>query len=170
MFVRQVITLYGTKQKVRVCEVLEPSEKPPQASKKPALRVVRMNSGQGRDQPFSSTLNGGNAWCQNLRILVSGPDVVQYHRVLAIPTHHVSSHFGGAFEKIEQDVWLKVGTVDVLATVAWIADDLCGVTFDRTLDSEEQAHLRHEARHSLVTRLTAEERMAAREWKVGASR
>jgi hypothetical protein len=66
---------------------------------------------------------------------------------------------------LEQDLWLKVGTIDVLATVAWIADDLCGVTFERTLDDEEQAHLRHEARHSLVTRLTPEERLAALDWK-----
>jgi hypothetical protein len=71
---------------------------------------------------------------------------------------------------LEQDLWLKVGTIDVLATVAWIADDLCGVSFDRALDAEEQAHVRHEARHALVTRLSPEERLAALDWKACTAR
>jgi hypothetical protein len=63
-----------------------------------------------------------------------------------------------------EDLWIKVGCIDRLATVAWCTDDLCGVTFDTQLEHEDLVHLRCEARNTLVVRLAPEERLAAQEW------
>jgi hypothetical protein len=62
------------------------------------------------------------------------------------------------------NLWLKVGCVDCLATVAWCDDDLFEVIFDAPLSHEDLIHLRCEARNTLVTRLAPEERVAARSW------
>ena len=63
-----------------------------------------------------------------------------------------------------EDLWIKVGVVDSLATVAWFEDDLCGINFDGPLSDEDVRHLRAEARNTLIMRLTPEERLAAQEW------
>jgi hypothetical protein len=68
---------------------------------------------------------------------------------------------------IGQDLWVKVGIIDTLATVAWEEDGLCGVTFDEPLDAEDLDHLRHEAKNTLVTWLTPEEKIAAVAWLYG---
>lgn len=68
------------------------------------------------------------------------------------------------------DLWIKVGVVDVLATVAWADEGLCGVTFDVALNDADLDHLRREAKNTLVTRLTPEERIAALDWIAGMAR
>ena len=61
-------------------------------------------------------------------------------------------------------LWIRVGCVDRLVTVAWCQDENCGVTFDTPLSREDLIHLRCEARNTLVMRLEPDERTAAREW------
>lgn len=61
-------------------------------------------------------------------------------------------------------LWIKVGCLDRLATVAWFEDGHCGITFDAPLTHEDVIHLRCEARNTLVMRLTPEEQIAARDW------
>ena len=68
------------------------------------------------------------------------------------------------------DLWLKVGCVDRLVTVAWSDGELCGVTFEPPLDHDDLIHLRCEARNTLVMRLDPEERVAAEEWIAGRER
>ena len=68
------------------------------------------------------------------------------------------------------DLWLKVGCVDRLVTVAWSDGDLCGVAFDPPLDHDDLVHLRCEARNTLVMRLDPEELVAAEEWINGRER
>ena len=63
-----------------------------------------------------------------------------------------------------QDLWIKVGVVDALASVAWAEDGECGVNFDTALSNEDLDHLRKEAKNMLVTRLTPQERLAAQGW------
>ena len=69
-----------------------------------------------------------------------------------------------------QDLWVKVGCVDTLATVAWSDGDLCGVTFDFPLNEADLDHLRREARNLLVAPVTPEERLAAQDWISGFAR
>jgi hypothetical protein len=68
------------------------------------------------------------------------------------------------------DLWIKVGVIDRLATVARCDGDLCEITFDVPLNEEDLHHLRCEARNTLVLRLTPEERLAARDWIDGLAR
>jgi hypothetical protein len=68
------------------------------------------------------------------------------------------------------DLWLKVGCVDRVVTVAWSDGELCGVTFEPPLDQDDLIHLRCEARNTLVMRLDPEERLAAEEWIAGQQR
>jgi hypothetical protein len=68
------------------------------------------------------------------------------------------------------DLWLKVGCVDRLVTVAWSDGDLSGVTFEPPLDHDDLVHLRCEARNTLVMRLDPEERAAAEDWISGQAR
>ena len=71
---------------------------------------------------------------------------------------------------VGQDLWVKVGIIDSLATVAWEREGLCGVIFETALEEEDLHHLRREARNTLVTWLTPEERVAAAAWLYGAPR
>lgn len=69
---------------------------------------------------------------------------------------------------VGQDLWVKVGIIDTLATVAWERAGLCGVTFESPLEDEDLDHLRREAKNTLVTWLTPEERIEAASWLYGA--
>ena len=71
---------------------------------------------------------------------------------------------------VGDDLWIKVGCLDRLVTIAWVADELCGVTFDVPLDHEDIIHLRCEARNTFVMRLEPDERIAAQEWIDGLAR
>jgi hypothetical protein len=68
------------------------------------------------------------------------------------------------------DLWLKVGCLDRLVTVAWRVGDLCGVTFDAPLSHDDLVHLRCEGRNTLVMRLKPEDRVAAEDWLNGRPR
>ena len=66
--------------------------------------------------------------------------------------------------KVGQDLWIKVGVIDRLATVSGREGDLCDIHFDEPLSEDDLCHLRAEARNMLVTRLSRAERLAAKEW------
>ena len=68
------------------------------------------------------------------------------------------------------DLWMKVGCLDRLVSVAWCEGDLCSVTFDVPLDHDDLVHLRFEGRNTIVMRLDPEERMAAEDWLSGRGR
>jgi hypothetical protein len=68
------------------------------------------------------------------------------------------------------DLLVRVGPVDVLATVVWHHDEACGVTFDRPVSDADVAQLRRETRWANVTQLTSEERLAAQDWLSGFAR
>ena len=68
------------------------------------------------------------------------------------------------------DLWIKVGCLDRLGTVAWREGELCGVTFAEALEHEDVIHLRCEARNTLVMRLAPEEKIAAQDWINGLRR
>jgi hypothetical protein len=72
--------------------------------------------------------------------------------------------------KSGDDLWLKVGCVDRLVTVAWCDGEQCGVTFEPPLDHDDLIHLRFEARNTLVMRLRPDELIAAQEWINGRER
>jgi len=71
---------------------------------------------------------------------------------------------------VGDDLWIKVGCLDRLVTIAWVGEELCGVTFDVPLSHEDIIHLRFEARNTLVMRLEPDERAAAQEWIDGLAR
>lgn len=66
--------------------------------------------------------------------------------------------------EVGDDLWVKVGVIDTLATVAWRKGELCGIAFDEPLGEEDLRHLRSEAKNTLVMRMTPEERAAALDW------
>lgn len=61
-------------------------------------------------------------------------------------------------------MWIKVGIVDALATVAWAEAGVCGVAFDEPLSAQDLVHLKAESRNLLITRLDPTERLAAQHW------
>ncbi len=70
----------------------------------------------------------------------------------------------------DKDVWLKIGPLDILATVVWRASDLCGVTFDTTLPDHYWSYIRREGKSISLTRLSAEQKLAFEDWQTGLAR
>jgi hypothetical protein len=68
------------------------------------------------------------------------------------------------------DIWLKVGTMNVLAAVAWSSNGHCGITFDTPLDSIQLHLLEAEGSRARYFRLTPELSMAAEDWCNGLAR
>lgn len=68
------------------------------------------------------------------------------------------------------DLLVRVGPIDVLATVVWHCSDACGVTFDQPVSEADVAQLRRENRWASVTKLSPEERLAAEDWLTGFAR
>ena len=66
--------------------------------------------------------------------------------------------------EVDSDLWLKVGGIDMLATVVWTADDLCGIAFDQPLSDAQLNQLSPEGEWTMVASLTPEERLAAEDW------
>ena len=68
------------------------------------------------------------------------------------------------------DLLMRVGPIDVLATIVWQCSDSCGVTFDTQVSDSEIAQLRRETSCASVTKLTPAERLAAEDWLTGFAR
>jgi hypothetical protein len=71
---------------------------------------------------------------------------------------------GCADVSVDDNLWIKVGLIDALAIVIWVSGDRCGVMFDRPLKHADLDHLRREAKNTLVTRITPDEKIAALAW------
>lgn len=69
-----------------------------------------------------------------------------------------------------QDVWIRVGPVDVLATVVWHQENECGVTFDVPLNPFQLHELKSRGSHSMFRKITLEQKLAADDWKSGLAR
>ena len=72
--------------------------------------------------------------------------------------------------RADHDIWLKVGAVDVLATVVWSTGEHCGVTFDKPLNALQLHHLHDEGHRARYRRVTPEEMLAAEDWCNGLAR
>jgi len=68
------------------------------------------------------------------------------------------------------DIWIKVGPVDVLATVVWHQENECGVTFDVPLSSFQLHDLKSRGGHSVFRNITLEQKLAGDDWKSGLAR
>ena len=69
--------------------------------------------------------------------------------------------------RLGDNLWIKVGVLDTLATVASRHGDLCGILFDVPLSEDDLRHFKAEAKNMLVMRMSAEEKAAAQEWIEG---
>jgi hypothetical protein len=68
---------------------------------------------------------------------------------------------------VEQDVWLKIGKIDILATVVWSEPNCCGVHFNAPLDKDEVAQLSEVPQGAMYARLSPEEKLGAADWLNG---
>jgi hypothetical protein len=69
-----------------------------------------------------------------------------------------------------EDVWLKVGTVDVLGTVVWRKGRFCGLTFDAPLSDRQLNYIRREASAIMLGGVTPEEKKTIKAWQARVSR
>ena len=68
---------------------------------------------------------------------------------------------------IGQDIWLRVGKIDILATVVWTGPNNCGVHFDTPLDDTTVALLAQVPQGAMYARLSPEEKLGAADWLNG---
>lgn len=72
--------------------------------------------------------------------------------------------------RIGQDVWIRVGATDVLATVVWKENDECGVVFDTPLNTGQLHLLRAKGEYARNIRLSPDENIAIEDWMSGLAR
>lgn len=65
---------------------------------------------------------------------------------------------------------IKVGTLQVFATVVWTRSDQCGVTFESPVANWQVEHLRREAGSARLMRLSPEQKLALDDWTIGLAR
>lgn len=68
------------------------------------------------------------------------------------------------------ELWIRVGVLDRIATVVHIAEGVCEVRFETPLPQADMRHFRAEARNLLIMRVSPEEKAAALEWIAGMAR
>ena len=74
---------------------------------------------------------------------------------------------GAGVLSVGQDIWLKAGKIDVLATVAWSEPNSCGIQFDAALDPDEVEQLSEVPQGAMYARLSPEEKLGAADWMNG---
>ena len=74
---------------------------------------------------------------------------------------------GGGDLMIGQDIWLKTGTIDVLAHVVWSGRNICGVHFDTPLTDDEMKQVSQVPQGAMFARLSLEEKLGAADWMNG---
>lgn len=77
---------------------------------------------------------------------------------------------GAALPPTGREVILKCGSVDAFATVAWSADERCGIRFDEPISPRELMSLRRLAVDAEKSGRTAEELQAVADWMNGLAR
>ena len=71
---------------------------------------------------------------------------------------------GRALPESEESLWLKIGQVNLLASVAWRTPEAAGIRFDDDLSFEQLAYLRQEARGATISTI------AMQDWDSGWAR
>ena len=74
---------------------------------------------------------------------------------------------GGGGLSVGQNIWLKSGHIDVLASVVWSGPNICGVQFDTPLSDEEIEELSQVPQGALFASLSTEEKLGAADWSNG---
>ena len=74
---------------------------------------------------------------------------------------------GGGGLSIGQNVWLKSGHIDVLASVVWTGPTICGVQFDTPLSDDEIKQLSQVPQGALFASLSTEEKLGIADWMNG---
>ena len=74
---------------------------------------------------------------------------------------------GGGDLSIGQDIWLRSGGIDVLASVVWTGSNICGVHFDTPLSEYQIRQLTQVPEGALFASLSTEERLGAADWMNG---
>lgn len=78
---------------------------------------------------------------------------------------------GGAMPEPGADLLIRVGSLQMFATVVWAKHDQCGVLFEREIPSGQVELLRREAASSAsLTRLSPEDKVALDDWTIGLAR
>ena len=68
---------------------------------------------------------------------------------------------------VGQDIWLKLGIIETLATVVWSKANCCGVRFDVPLSDVDVRHLAQAPQGAMFARLSQEEKLGAADWLNG---
>jgi len=63
-----------------------------------------------------------------------------------------------------QELFLRIGGIELFARVVWSRDELCGVAFDESLAPAELERLREETRRTRLMQLTPEQKQAFDQW------
>lgn len=69
-----------------------------------------------------------------------------------------------------QDIWIRVGPVDVLASVVWNRGNECGVKFDVPIGTFALHQLASEGNEARFSKITPEQKLAAEDWNFGLAR
>jgi hypothetical protein len=74
---------------------------------------------------------------------------------------------GGGDLSVGQDIWLKLGKMDIFATVVWTRANCCGVHFDAPLHDIDVQQLSQMPQGAMYAKLTPDEKLGAENWLNG---
>jgi hypothetical protein len=77
---------------------------------------------------------------------------------------------GSGLPDAGHDLWVKVGALELFATVIWNRDGQCGMTFDVPLNARQLRQLNREGVLARFLGITPEERLAAEIYETGLTR
>ena len=122
---------------------------------------------------FGKKVGGGRREGTRSSVLLPGVSlgVRESHRVALLDVSTTGAKLRDASDYPPgQDLWLKFGAFNRLATVKWRAGDICGVAFDKPLTKLELFDLHRENALSEATHLKPEERLSVGDWMIGLAR
>ena len=122
---------------------------------------------------FGRKLGGGrrNRQRMPMQVAASITAIENYGTAVLVDVSATGAKLSGTdLPRQGQDVWIRVGNVDVLATVMWSRDDQCGVTFDVPLNPNELLHLGGESKKARITSINLAQKLAAEDWESGLAR
>ena len=68
---------------------------------------------------------------------------------------------------VGQDIWLRLGGIEALATVVWSKPNSCGVRFDNPLRDDEVKQLAEVPQGAMFARLSPDEKLGAADFLNG---
>lgn len=122
---------------------------------------------------FGKRIGGGRRAAQRQRVEISATITGLESSGLAVLMDVSSTGAklrGASLPAVGKDVLVRVGVVDVLASVAWSRGNQIGVAFDAPLSPYEMFELRAERSCTPFAELTPEQRVAASDWMTGLAR